>query len=474
MLRRSSSVALLLAAGCFAEPGLDSTATSGGSSSSQDATGETQSAGTMLDPSSSTGSDSDAASSSTGDCPVGQIGCRCNEGVCDGGAECIEGFCEVTSPVGCGDNIQGDSEECDDGNTDPGDGCSPLCTLERECFFAHLGGPGKDSIVRTYSVFSDGTMSAFADTNVPGHNPPPTGPGSELNHAVVSCLGQVYVASSTSDAITRLRPTPKEITLVEEVEVLGVRELACDPDRSLLFATRSVENGFAVNTYNVGGGSPVLDRSEEYTGSPIGDVRLTLDRDAPRALLNFVETVAPTPYFAEVSYGPGMLTIGESETVSVIRSRISDLVYVPSAEELLGIGEGPSAGPVVYRIGVDEEKLGNTLTQPAAPWNSRRNIWPLRLPSGEAGFAMGGAQGVVMSGYSANGEVEVRGATIADSLSNTFARTAFNSTMLVVASPDGFEIYDISQLEGDTWPILSTLEAPATEAFTSGTVIPCP
>jgi cysteine-rich repeat protein len=33
-------------------------------------------------------------------------------------------------PVGCGDGVAGDDEECDDGNTSNGDGCSALCELE--------------------------------------------------------------------------------------------------------------------------------------------------------------------------------------------------------------------------------------------------------------------------------------------------------------------------------------------------------
>jgi cysteine-rich repeat protein len=38
----------------------------------------------------------------------------------------------------CGDNNQGSDEECDDGNNEPGDGCSPICTLE----MGNTVGPG--------------------------------------------------------------------------------------------------------------------------------------------------------------------------------------------------------------------------------------------------------------------------------------------------------------------------------------------
>ena len=34
---------------------------------------------------------------------------------------------------GCGDAILGPGEECDDGNDEPGDGCTPDCLLESVC-----------------------------------------------------------------------------------------------------------------------------------------------------------------------------------------------------------------------------------------------------------------------------------------------------------------------------------------------------
>lgn len=53
--------------------------------------------------------------------PLTQV---CNA-TCDGNTDC-------TSPEFCGDGVlqAGQSEECDDGNTTPGDGCSATCTTE--------------------------------------------------------------------------------------------------------------------------------------------------------------------------------------------------------------------------------------------------------------------------------------------------------------------------------------------------------
>lgn len=51
-------------------------------------------------------------------CPNGQ---QCSEGLC---VECPDGICPT-----CGDGLVTESETCDDGNTDPGDGCSD-CVVE--------------------------------------------------------------------------------------------------------------------------------------------------------------------------------------------------------------------------------------------------------------------------------------------------------------------------------------------------------
>ena len=57
--------------------------------------------------------------------------------ICDDGNECtIEDACSIGACVGnpqtCGDNLLQSScgEECDDGGTDPNDGCSEICTFE--------------------------------------------------------------------------------------------------------------------------------------------------------------------------------------------------------------------------------------------------------------------------------------------------------------------------------------------------------
>ncbi|UCE71453.1 MAG: hypothetical protein JSU99_09210, partial [Nitrospiraceae bacterium] len=46
---------------------------------------------------------------------------------------CVEGFCEPKVEPVCGNGSLDPGEECDDGNTFDGDGCSANCTLEPEC-----------------------------------------------------------------------------------------------------------------------------------------------------------------------------------------------------------------------------------------------------------------------------------------------------------------------------------------------------
>jgi cysteine-rich repeat protein len=63
----------------------------------------------------------------------------CNTCICDGDGgtvACTQRFCpaydppECNEPIVCGDGIVSGDEACDDGNTDPFDGCSPTCEEE--------------------------------------------------------------------------------------------------------------------------------------------------------------------------------------------------------------------------------------------------------------------------------------------------------------------------------------------------------
>ncbi|MBL4689617.1 MAG: hypothetical protein JKY37_33830 [Nannocystaceae bacterium] len=423
--------------------------------------------------------DVQSATTTTDDCLPGRTGCTCDEGTCDSGIPCVDGLCDPTIPSGCGDGDTLDPEDCDDGNNDPGDGCSPWCMLEPECFVAHLGGGGETSLVRSYRVFADGTIAPHGQIDVPAHNPPMSGPGSELSRAAVSCAGRVYIASSTSGTITGLEITGGDIVAVSDASVPLVRELACDPALGVLFAIRFVDNGFAIDTFDVSNGMLIAGSSDVHIDLSIPQVRsvrLSLDRDSPRALLSFVEdgTSSNPLVFIEALYEAGQITLGSPEPLGVVGTDLSALVFVPTHSQLLGVGTRTTGGPAAYRLPVSEKNVGPLAIHETPPWDSRRNIWPLRLSTGEPGFAMGGPLGVVIGAYAESGALEVRGNMVSPELANTFARTAFADEVLIVASPTGLQTYDLTQVgpAGD-WALLSELAEDMPETFTSGAVMAC-
>ncbi len=60
----------------------------------------------------------------------------CGDTFVDGAEQCDDGNtvdgdgCSATCQNECGDGVVGSNEECDDGNLEPNDGCSPICTIE--------------------------------------------------------------------------------------------------------------------------------------------------------------------------------------------------------------------------------------------------------------------------------------------------------------------------------------------------------
>jgi MYXO-CTERM domain-containing protein len=73
-----------------------------------------------------------AWSASNASCGDGEVGGaeQCDDGNTDDGDGCSAACQNEQPPEGCGDGTVGGAEECDDGNTSNGDGCSAVCTVE--------------------------------------------------------------------------------------------------------------------------------------------------------------------------------------------------------------------------------------------------------------------------------------------------------------------------------------------------------
>jgi cysteine-rich repeat protein len=95
------------------------------------------------------------------------------------------------SPPVCGDNTKEGTEECDDGNTAPGDGCSPTCTNENpdEC-------PGTAISLPPTALVINGTLVGMTDDITPACG----GPGFEDTiYAVTPTTSGTLTATAKGD-----------------------------------------------------------------------------------------------------------------------------------------------------------------------------------------------------------------------------------------------------------------------------------
>jgi cysteine-rich repeat protein len=74
----------------------------------------------------------------------------------------------TTIPPNCGNGVLDPGEDCDDGNNDAGDACSPACTFETLCLLTNNpGAPATSSLVK---IARDGTLSSGGTVTLPGTN----------------------------------------------------------------------------------------------------------------------------------------------------------------------------------------------------------------------------------------------------------------------------------------------------------------
>src|SRR5690606_20698501 len=97
-----------------------------------------------------------------GDCTQGRCEARSGDG-CDERCNLEPNFhCEVPGEpceaTVCGDGVAEGSEQCDDGNTDLGDGCNPFCEAEPLCSHGPCTSQCGDGIVFADEACDDGNV----------------------------------------------------------------------------------------------------------------------------------------------------------------------------------------------------------------------------------------------------------------------------------------------------------------------------
>lgn len=103
-----------------------------------------------------------SACADDGDCSSGACEARSGDG-CDERCNMEPNYaCETQGepcrPTTCGDGIHEGSEQCDDGNNDLGDGCTPFCEAEPLCAFGPCTSQCGDAIVFASEACDDGNV----------------------------------------------------------------------------------------------------------------------------------------------------------------------------------------------------------------------------------------------------------------------------------------------------------------------------
>lgn len=348
------------------------------------------------------------------------------------------------------DDDTGSGEE---GSTSTGESCTDDCAPARECLLAHA-----DTSVSLLSIHPDGSVELLDQLDLGPHG---SGLDAPLDQSIVQCGGQVFVATDGNDQIATLAFMGDGLSISASTVSADVLELACDEEQALLFALRTIDNGYAVDLMSVRGG-PVLVESAEFVNPAINEfrtVRLALDRGLGRAWVAHVEQSAnTTPVVLAVgSYTDDSIAFNAPEPLPVVNGNLSRLHLQPEQGRLLGLGTLVGGDDALFTVPIDETGAPGPLAFDAeSPWAERRNLWPVRLSS-EPGLAMGGTQGVVLATFSKDGMPQTMGIPIAPTLSDTLARPAFGGEMLVVVSPNGVATFDIGSSDGD--PLDSTGES---------------
>lgn len=379
----------------------------------------------------------------------------------------------------CGDAVLDSGEECDDGNTTAGDGCSAGCTWEPLCLVTNnAGSPAQSSLVK---VATDGTLTHINTLTLPGNN---TATGAltaaRCNRRVYLTLADFPNPSAIAGYDVALDGTRTALpTLTSQPRGYG---LLCNGSQNLLFGLASAPDflGSAgkLSSYTIG-----------ITGAltPVG----LLDLNASAVLLDLFGDVHPTtaelfvaefydppvggPTFVElnrVSYDlAGNLTLAQPASLAFGASSIRGVHFTADAGYLAlpGYANGTcfshwaAPGSVIPPVGSLNLNCGTPFPSDAKGF----------VPRPEGGPYFYYQSGTTLNAAEFSGTSIISHTSIAPVHTTNKLLTAFGGRLLVSLGPGVSQVatYDVA-------PNLVTVTPNDTVSVTggpnSGVLLPCP
>lgn len=135
-------------------------------------------------------------------------------------------------PSVCGNSTVDTGEDCDDGNTMHGDGCSSECTREEQCVLTHNG--GSPLTISTARVSDMGALTLVGTAVLPGN----AGTGAfDTRSAITACGTHVYAVEQGSESIAQLESGPDgALEHLQDFPQPRVFSVDCLPEHNMLIA----------------------------------------------------------------------------------------------------------------------------------------------------------------------------------------------------------------------------------------------
>ncbi len=134
----------------------------------------------------------------------------------------------------CGDAMVDGTEECDDGNATPGDGCDAGCRFDHACILTHDG--GSPARISSLSLAPTGQFTQLRTVTLADNDSPPAGAPRGFS-PIAACGRHVYAAMDASNVIAHLElDASGALTPRASTPLVEVHSLLCDEARPLLLA----------------------------------------------------------------------------------------------------------------------------------------------------------------------------------------------------------------------------------------------